>query len=66
MYRQLPVLVSLETLHMRNTARTMGNFPAGLESLTRLRGNTATFYGVPKLPSCFHVIISEIVILQLM
>lgn len=28
---------------MRNTARTIGNFPAGLEALTKLRGNHGSF-----------------------
>lgn len=36
--RQLPALLSLETLHMRNTQRTLNNFPSGLENLAHLAG----------------------------
>ena len=35
--RQLPALVSLETLHLRNTQRTLTNIPQGLENLTNLK-----------------------------
>ena len=40
-YRQIPALTSLQTLHMRNTQRTLSNFPAGLESLDQLTGNSS-------------------------
>ena len=39
-FRQLPVLTALQTLHMRNTQRTLSNFPTGLDTLTNLQGNT--------------------------
>ena len=38
--RQLPVLTALQTLHMRNTQRTLSNFPTGLDTLTNLQGKT--------------------------
>ena len=37
-YRQLPNLASLETLHLRNTQRTVNNFPSGLDKLEHLAG----------------------------
>lgn len=36
--RQLPALTKLEVLHLKNTDRNPGNFPTGLETLTKLRG----------------------------
>jgi hypothetical protein len=38
-YRQLPALTSLETLQMRNTQRTLSNFPLGVDTLFNLQGN---------------------------
>lgn len=37
--RQLPALVALETLQMRNTQRTLANFPSGLDTLSNLQGS---------------------------
>lgn len=37
-YRQLPALTSLETLQMRNTQRTLNNFPLGVDTLANLQG----------------------------
>lgn len=37
--RQLPVLVSLESLHLKNTQRTLTNIPQGLENLPHLKGS---------------------------
>ena len=36
--RQLPALISLETLHMKNTCRTLNNIPPSLETLEHLTG----------------------------
>lgn len=36
--RQLPALISLETLHLKNTQRTLTNIPQGLENLPNLKG----------------------------
>ena len=41
LYRQLPALIDLETLHMRNTQRTLSNFPTGLDSLNNLQGEAS-------------------------
>jgi hypothetical protein len=38
-FRQLPALTSLETLQMRNTQRTLSNFPLGVDTLFNLQGN---------------------------
>ena len=37
-FRQLPGLIALQKLHMRNTQRTISNFPTGLDALTQLQG----------------------------
>lgn len=38
--RQLPAMVALQTLHLRNTQRTQSNMPTSLEGLTQLAGNS--------------------------
>lgn len=38
---QLPAMVALQTLHLRNTQRTQSNMPTSLEGLTNLAGNEA-------------------------
>lgn len=40
--RQLPVLVSLESLHLKDTQRTLTNIPQGLENLPNLKGRNTT------------------------
>ena len=36
--RQIPALISLEVLHLKNTQRTLTNIPQGLENLQNLKG----------------------------
>lgn len=36
---QLPAMVALQTLHLRNTQRTQSNMPTSLEGLTQLAGD---------------------------
>lgn len=36
--RQLPAMIALQTLHLRNTQRTQSNMPTSLEGLTHLAG----------------------------
>lgn len=36
--RQLPALLALQTLHLRNTQRTQSNLPTSLEGLSNLAG----------------------------
>lgn len=41
---QLPAMVALQTLHLRNTQRTQSNMPTSLEGLTHLAGSTHTHH----------------------
>jgi len=52
--RQLPVLLSLETLHMRNTARTIGNFPAGLDALANLKDLDLSYNDLARVPEALY------------
>lgn len=45
--RQLPAMVALQTLHLRNTQRTQSNMPTSLEGLAQLAGNTHTHTLLP-------------------
>ncbi|CAH2013640.1 unnamed protein product [Acanthoscelides obtectus] len=48
--RQLPSLVNLETLHMRNTQRNLSNFPGNLDNLTNLADVDLAQNALPKVP----------------
>ena len=48
--RQLPSLMNLETLHMRDTQRTLSNIPGNLESLTNLKDLDLSKNKLPKVP----------------
>ncbi|GLV41932.1 flightless I [Carabus blaptoides fortunei] len=52
--RQLPSLVNLETLHMRNTQRTLSNFPTSLESLANLSDLDLAQNALPKIPEALY------------
>jgi len=52
--RQLPSLVSLETLHMRGTARTVANFPAGVESLVNLKDLDLSYNELVRVPEALY------------
>lgn len=52
--RQLPSLQNLETLHMRNTQRTLSNFPTSLESLTNLQDLDLAQNALPKVPEALY------------
>ncbi|XP_054268551.1 protein flightless-1 [Macrosteles quadrilineatus] len=54
--RQLPSLVGLETLHMRNTQRTLANLPASLEMLTNLQDLDLSFNNLPKVPDALYTL----------
>lgn len=56
MYRQLPSLVGLETLHMRDTQRTLANMPPSLESLTNLRDLDLSYNDLPKVPDALYTL----------
>ncbi|XP_037955141.1 protein flightless-1 [Teleopsis dalmanni] len=52
--RQLPSLQSLEVLNMRNTQRTLLNFPTTLDSLSNLAELDLSQNALPKVPDCVY------------
>lgn len=52
--RQLPSLVNLETLQMRNTQRSLTNFPTSLETLTNLAEVDLAQNALPKVPDALY------------
>jgi len=50
----LPALVALETLHMRGTARTVSNFPAGVESLVNLKDLDLSYNELVRVPESLY------------
>lgn len=50
----MPSLVNLETLHMRNTQRTLSNFPNSLESLANLTDLDLAQNALPKIPEALY------------
>ncbi|XP_076458808.1 protein flightless-1 homolog isoform X1 [Babylonia areolata] len=52
--RQLPVLTALQTLHMRNTQRTLNNFPTGLDTLTNLQDVDLSENALPRVPEALY------------
>uniref|UniRef100_A0A2P2I1Y5 Protein flightless-1-like n=1 Tax=Hirondellea gigas TaxID=1518452 RepID=A0A2P2I1Y5_9CRUS len=55
-FRQLPSLLSLETLHMCHTQRSPGNLPASLEPLTNLADVDLSQNGLHKVPQCLYTL----------
>ncbi|XP_049849364.1 protein flightless-1 [Schistocerca gregaria] len=54
--RQLPSLMNLETLHMRDTQRTLSNIPSNLDSLTNLRDLDLAQNALPKVPEALYAL----------
>ncbi|XP_046549598.1 protein flightless-1 homolog isoform X1 [Haliotis rubra] len=52
--RQLPALTSLQTLHMKNTQRTLANFPTGLDALTNLQDIDLSYNDLPRVPEALY------------
>lgn len=52
--RQLPSLTSLETLHMRDTQRTLSNMPSSLETLTNLTDLDLSHNELPRVPDALY------------
>ncbi|XP_050394831.1 protein flightless-1 homolog, partial [Patella vulgata] len=48
--RQIPALSALQTLHMRNTQRSISNIPIGLEALTYLQDVDFSHNDLPRVP----------------
>ncbi|XP_037868350.1 protein flightless-1 [Bombyx mori] len=56
--RQLPSLQSLETLHMRNTQRTLANLPTSLETLSNLSDVDLSKNALTKIPDALYTLLS--------
>ncbi|XP_041364511.1 protein flightless-1 homolog isoform X2 [Gigantopelta aegis] len=56
--RQLPALTALQTLQMRNTQRTLANFPTGLDTLTNLQDVDLSHNDLPRVPEALYKLIS--------
>lgn len=54
--RQLPSLTSLETLHMRDTQRTLNNMPGSLETLTNLTDLDLSRNELPRIPDALYTL----------
>ncbi|XP_028172324.1 protein flightless-1-like isoform X3 [Ostrinia furnacalis] len=52
--RQLPSLQSLETLHMRNTQRTVANLPTSLDTLSNLSDVDLSKNALTKVPDALY------------
>ncbi|XP_025115858.1 LOW QUALITY PROTEIN: protein flightless-1 homolog [Pomacea canaliculata] len=52
--RQLPVLTALQTLRMRNTQRTLSNFPTSLDTLTNLQDVDLSYNDLPRVPEALY------------
>ncbi|XP_045498777.1 protein flightless-1 [Colias croceus] len=52
--RQLPSLQSLETLHMRNTQRTLANLPTSLDTLCNLSDVDLSMNALTKVPDALY------------
>lgn len=52
--RQLPSLQNLEVLNMRNTQRTLSNFPTTLDTLSNLSELDLSQNSLPKIPDCVY------------
>lgn len=52
----MPSLVALETLHMRDTQRTLSNLPNSLEMLTNLTDVDLSYNSLPKVPDCLYTL----------
>lgn len=52
--RQLPSLLNLQTLEMKNTQRNLNNFPTNLENLTNLTDIDLSQNALPKMPESLY------------
>ncbi|CAL4062789.1 unnamed protein product [Meganyctiphanes norvegica] len=55
-FRQLPSLVALQTLNMRNTQRSPSNLPTSLEALTNLVDVDLAKNNLDKVPECIFTL----------
>ncbi|KPP68916.1 protein flightless-1-like [Scleropages formosus] len=54
--RQLPAMVALQTLHLRNTQRTQSNMPTSLEGLTNLADVDLSCNDLTRVPECLYTL----------
>ncbi|XP_044159287.1 protein flightless-1 homolog [Bufo gargarizans] len=54
--RQLPAMVALQTLHLRNTQRTQNNLPTSLEGLTNLADVDFSMNDLSRIPECLYTL----------
>ncbi|KAJ4931787.1 hypothetical protein JOQ06_010227 [Pogonophryne albipinna] len=54
--RQLPAMVALQTLHLRNTQRTQTNMPTSLEGLTHLADVDLSGNDLSRVPECLYTL----------
>ncbi|CAB1447708.1 unnamed protein product [Pleuronectes platessa] len=54
--RQLPAMVALQTLHLRNTQRTQSNMPTSLEGLTQLADVDLSCNDLSRVPECLYTL----------
>ncbi|XP_061411442.1 protein flightless-1 homolog [Lethenteron reissneri] len=54
--RQLTAMTALETLHMRNTQRTLSNLPTQLEALTHLADVDLSHNELARVPECLYTL----------
>ncbi|XP_056309960.1 protein flightless-1 homolog [Danio aesculapii] len=52
--RQLPAMVALQTLHLRNTQRTQNNMPTSLEGLLNLADVDLSCNDLTRVPECLY------------
>nr|XP_056722154.1 protein flightless-1 homolog [Euleptes europaea] len=54
--RQLPAMIALQTLHLRNTQRTQSNLPTSLDGLTNLTDVDLSCNDLSRIPECLYTL----------
>ncbi|XP_021572418.1 protein flightless-1 homolog [Carlito syrichta] len=54
--RQLPAMMALQTLHLRNTQRTQSNLPTSLEGLSNLADVDLSCNDLTRVPECLYTL----------
>ncbi|XP_064135447.1 protein flightless-1 homolog isoform X4 [Loxodonta africana] len=54
--RQLPAMLALQTLHLRNTQRTPSNLPTSLEGLSNLADVDLSCNDLARVPECLYTL----------
>ncbi|XP_068099632.1 protein flightless-1 homolog [Hyperolius riggenbachi] len=56
--RQLPAMIALQTLHLRNTQRSQSNLPTSLEGLVNLIDVDLSMNELTRVPECLYTLTS--------